>query len=88
MAALGRMAWTRSPHARAALLWTHGVLFLAGALACVIGIAGMEAAARSAGRGGGLLGPVAALPLLIGVPTVVLAVCSIAVAIPLQRSPG
>jgi hypothetical protein len=88
MGALGRMAWQRSPQARAALLWTHGVLLAAGAVACAIGIAGMEAAARSAERGGGLLGPVAALPLLIGVPTVVLAVCSIGVAIALQRSTG
>src|SRR5262245_43870722 len=38
---LGRMAWTRSPHARAALLWTHSVLLMAGLFACAIGIIGM-----------------------------------------------
>jgi len=77
MAVLGRMAWMRSPGARKALLWTHGPLLVVGLVACAIGIAGMEAAARSAARGGGLLGPVAVLPLLVGVPLVALALCSI-----------
>jgi len=80
MAVLGRMAWTRTPRVRAVLLWTHGVLLVAGLSACAIGIAGMAAAARSAERGGGLLGPVAALPLLVGVPIVALALGSIAAA--------
>jgi len=80
MAALGRMAWTPTPHARAALLWTHTVLLVAGLYACFVGITGMAAAARSAERGGGLLGPVATLPLVVGVPIVALALCSIAAA--------
>jgi hypothetical protein len=81
MGVLGRMAWTRSLHARAALLWTHGVLLMAGLLACAIGIMGMEASARSSERGGGLLGPVAVLPLLVGVPLALLALCSIRAAV-------
>ena len=81
MGILGRMAWTRSPHARAALLWTQGVLLAAGLFACAIGIIGMEAASRSSERGGGLLGPVAVLPLVVGVPMALLALCSIRVAL-------
>ena len=86
MAVLGRVVWRRLPDARAALLWTHSVLLVAGAVACAIGIAGMEAAARSSERGGGLLGPVAVLPLFVGLPMVALALCSIAVAVTALQS--
>ena len=85
LAVLGWMAWTRSPRVRAALLWTHGPLLVLGLLACSIGIAGMQAAERSAQRGGGLLGPVAVVPLLFGVPIVALALCAIVAALKLPR---
>ena len=85
MAVLGWMAWTRKARVREALLWTHGPLLLVGLLACSIGIAGMQAAERSAERGGGLLGPVAVVPLLVGVPIVALALCAIVAALMLPR---
>lgn len=40
----------------------------------------MRAAERSAESGGGLLSPVAALPVALGVPVLILALCSIAAA--------
>ena len=52
-----------------------------GSLAVVIGIYSVEAAEISSARGGGLLSPYAYLPLLFGVPMLVLAVCSLVVAI-------
>jgi len=91
MAVLGRMTWARSPDVRAPLLWTHGALLVAGLLACVSGAIAMEAAARSAERGGGLLGPIALLPLLGGIPIVLLAILSIGAALsfrPIRPAPG
>src|SRR6185436_14013656 len=77
MGVLGWMAWTRSPRVRAALLRTHGPLLCLGVLACFIGGAAMAAAEQSAQRGGGLLGPVAVIPLLFGAPIVFLALFAI-----------
>ena len=45
-------------------------------------------AERSAESGGGLLSPVAALPLALGVPVLILALCSIAAARTLQPYAG
>ena len=81
MLILGRWLWFGHRRLRTALLWTHGVLLVLGSLAVAIGIHAVGAAERSAGRGGGLLSPVAVIPLLFGVPVVVLALCSIAIAL-------
>jgi len=81
MIVLGWWAWTLRPGLRRALLATHGVLLVPGALAVAAGFSAIRAAERSAARGGGLLGPVAAIPLLFGCPVLVLAVCSIAAAL-------
>ena len=81
MIVLGSWAWTLRPHLRLALLITHGVLLLAGSLAVVAGVLAMRAAERSTASGGGLLSPLAALPLVFGVPVLGLALYSIAAAL-------
>jgi len=86
MLVLGRGLWSAPEKQRIALLWTHGVLLALGSLAVVVGILGMRAAERSSARGGGLLGPVAVIPLLLGAPVVLLAVTSIVIA--LQKTPA
>jgi hypothetical protein len=74
---LGRRLWSPGEQLRTTLLWTHGVLFALGALAVYIGIHSVEAMERSAARGGGLLGPLAYVPLLFGIPVVALAFLSL-----------
>jgi hypothetical protein len=86
MIVLGRWAWTLSPRLRLALLITHGVLLLPGTLAVVVGVYAMRAAERSTASGGGLLSPLAALPLAFGVAVLVLALCSIATALTVAPS--
>ena len=88
MIVLGRWAWTIRPSLRLALLITHGVLLLPGTLALVAGAYAMRAAERSTAGGGGLLSPLAALPLVLGVPVLVLALCSIAAALTVVPSIG
>lgn len=78
---LGRWAWTLRSGLRLALVITHGVLLLPGTLALVVGVYAMRAAERSTASGGGILSPIAAFPLLLGVPIVVLALCSIVTAL-------
>ena len=78
---LGRWAWTLRPRLHVALLITHGVLLVPGTAFLVGGVYAMRAAARSTASGGGILSPVAAFPLVIGIPIVVLALCSIATAL-------
>jgi hypothetical protein len=91
MIVLGGWAWTSRPGLRLALLVTHGVLLLPGTLAVVAGGHAMRAAERSTAGGGGLLSPLAALPLLFGFSVLVLALCSIAAALTvvpsMQRAP-
>ena len=86
MIVLGRWAWMGCPRLRRALLITHGVLLLPGTLSVVAGVSAMRAAERSTASGGGILSPVAAFPVLLGVPIVVLALCSIATALTLVPS--
>jgi hypothetical protein len=78
---LGGWAWTLRPRLHLALLITHGVLLIPGTASVVGGVYAMRAAARSTASGGGILSPVAAFPLVIGVPIVMLALCSIATAL-------
>ena len=81
MIVLGRWAWTLRPGLRRALLVTHGVLLPPGALAVAAGLYAVRAAERSAARGGGLLSPLAAVPLAFGCPVLALAICSIMAAL-------
>jgi len=60
-------------------------------MAVAVGIHSVEAAELSSARGGGLLSPLAYVPLLFGAPVVVLASLSLVVAIvalPISRSGG
>ena len=79
--ALGVRLWSPPPRLRAALLWTHVTLLVPGGFALAVGLTAMRAAARSAARGGGLMGPIAAVPLVFGAPTTLLAVASILIAV-------
>ena len=81
MSILGRRLWMPGPQLRTTLLWTHGILLVLGSLVVVIGVYSVEAAEISSARGGGLLSPYAYLPLLFGVPVLVLAICSLVVAL-------
>ena len=86
MVVLGRWAWNLRPCLRLALLITHGVLLLPGTLAVVVGIYALRAAERSTAGGGGLLSPLAALPLVFGVPVLILALGSIVAALTVASS--
>ena len=81
MSILGRRLWSPASGLRTTLLWTHGILLVLGSLAVAVGIYSVGAAEFSSARGGGLLSPLAYVPLLFGVPIVVLAICSIAIAL-------
>jgi hypothetical protein len=59
---LGRWIWIVHHQVRAALLVTHGLLLLPGAVAIVGGIWALHAAARSAAQGGGLMGGLGIIP--------------------------
>ncbi len=90
MIVLGRWVWRLRPWFRRALLITHGVMLVPGTLAVVAGVHAMRAAERSTASGGGIMSPLAALPVVFGVPIVVLALCSIAAALtaaPSMREP-
>ena len=86
MIVLGRWAWSLRPCLRLALLITHGVLLLPGTLAVVVGVYALRAAERSTAHGGGLLSPLAAVPLVFGVPVLILAVSSIVAALTVASS--
>jgi hypothetical protein len=86
MLVLGRWTWTARQRLRLALLITHGPLLMLGTLAVVVGVHAMHAAERSTASGGGIMSPLAALPLLFGIPVLVLALCAIAVALVMPPS--
>ena len=81
MLVLGRWSWTGHGKLRIGLLVTHGLLLVPGAMALAIGVYAMEAAASSSARGGGLLSPIAVMPLAFGGCVCALAICSIAFAL-------
>jgi hypothetical protein len=87
MMILGRRTWRGHPSLRTALTLTHGILLLPGILTSAIGLYALRAAARSAARGGGLLGPIGIFPLAIGVGVVILAAGSIVLALTVVPSP-
>ncbi len=86
MLVLGRWTWTARQRLRLALLITHGLLLMIGTLAVVVGVHAIQAAERSTASGGGIMSPLAALPLLFGIPVLVLALCAIAVALVMPPS--
>jgi len=84
MSILGRRLWLPTSGLRTTLLWTHGILLVLGSLAVAVGIYSVRAAEFSSARGGGLLSPLAYVPLLFGVPVMVLAICSISIALTME----
>jgi hypothetical protein len=64
--ALARALWRRDLAVRGRLLWTHGLLLIPALAAVAFGIAALDAAERSAARGGGLLGGIGVIPLVLG----------------------
>jgi len=72
MLVLGWRAWEGNAKLRRGLIVTHGFLLAPGLFAVIIGFYGMRHA-----LGGGLLSPIAAVPMLIGAPVLMLALFSI-----------
>ena len=87
MMTLGRRTWRGHPGVRTALTLTHGILLLPGILTSAIGFYALRAAARSAARGGGLLGPIGIFPLAVGVGVATLAAGSIVLALTVLPAP-
>jgi len=81
MLLLARWLWYGNRRLRKALLVAHSVVLVIGALFIKWGFDAVAAAELSTARGGGLLSPSAIFPFFIGVPLLVFALCSIAVAI-------
>ena len=81
MLVLARWLWSGNRRLRVALLVTHGFLLVLGLLGVDAGFRAIDAAERSAARGGGLLSPLAPLPFVFAVPLLAFALCSIAVAL-------
>jgi hypothetical protein len=61
-----RSFWPLTPRAARALRWTHGVAIGGSLLLGLAGVLMLQAAGRSAERGGGLLGGFGLLPLTLG----------------------
>jgi hypothetical protein len=81
MLVLARWLWNGHARLRRALFVTHGLLLLVGSLFIVFGFLAVASAERSTARGGGLMSPVAFLPVLYGLPLVLFALCSILIAL-------
>jgi len=60
---------------------------LPGILTSVVGFYALRAAARSAERGGGLLGPIGIFPLAVGLGVVILAAGTIVLALTVMPKP-
>mgnify|MGYP001382619551 CR=1 FL=1 len=78
---LARWLWAGHRRLLLALLVTNGFVLLLGVLLIRIGFNAVAAAERSAARGGGLLSPIAGLPVLHGVPLAIFALSSIVLAL-------
>ena len=77
MMVLGFRLWHPSPRLAMQLCWTHRICLFFGGLFCIYGVFALKAAERSTAAGGGLLSPVAFIPLIFGGPLVALAVASL-----------
>jgi hypothetical protein len=81
MLTLARWLWSGHRRLRNLLLVTHGFMLVIGVFAIKLGFDVIDAAEHSTAQGGGLLSPFAYFPFVIGVPVLVFAFCSIAVAL-------
>ncbi len=91
MMIIGYRAWAVNSGLRKTLLISHGLLSGPGLLAAIVGVHAVRAAEISSSRGGGLLSPIAYVPLAIGVPMIVLAAVSVVMAlvvVPKRQMPG
>jgi hypothetical protein len=66
MLALGRAIRRGDPRLRRRLLRAHGLLLVVALAAMLVGVSALQAAERSAQRGGGLLGGLGLIPLVLG----------------------
>ena len=81
MLILGRRIWSGTRPVRTALLVTHGISLMIGSLSVVVGVYAVRGAEISTARGGGLLSPLAWVPLIFGIVVVTLALPSIILAL-------
>jgi hypothetical protein len=81
MMMIGYRAWKLHAGLRKTLLTSHAILLGPGLLATIVGVFAVRAAEISSSRGGGLLSPIAFVPLAIGVPMMVLAAVSVVMAL-------
>ncbi len=81
MLILGNRIWKGTRPVRTILLVTHGILLVIGSLSVVIGVYAVRGAEISIARGGGLLSPLAWVPLIFGIVLVTLALPSIVLAL-------
>jgi hypothetical protein len=81
MVIIGYRTWTANPGLRKTLLISHGILLGPGLLAAIVGVYAVGAAGISSSRGGGLLSPVAYLPLGFGLCVAGLATISVVMAL-------
>jgi len=81
MLILGFRIWNGTRPVRKMLLVTHSILLVIGSLSVMIGIYAVRSAEISAARGGGLLSPLAWVPLIFGIALATLALPSIILAL-------
>ncbi len=81
--ALGRATWRGDPGLRRRLLRTHALLLVPALASVFLGVSLLQAAQRSAARGGGLLGGLGLIPLALGAFVGLLNVCAIAAGVQL-----
>lgn len=84
--AIGRRAWRDPASAAHMLTWTHAPILALGLSLAVYGRFAQAAAARSAARGGGLLGGFGDLVLIAGVALVIIGGLGLACAIAATRA--
>lgn len=77
---LSRRMWTSHFRLRTTILWTHSILFIFGSIAMIAGLQMIKASELSSSLGGGIMSPVAWIPLLLSIPVVMLASFSLPVA--------
>jgi ABC-type sulfate transport system permease component len=83
-----RSFWPLTPRAIQALRWTHGIAIGGSVLLGVAGVLMLQAAGRSAERGGGLLGAFGLLPLALGILVGGLALASLCLLRAVTRAPS